>query len=69
MIPQSKDKEEMSGWLDRPFHRDKEPKDNLFRGVTTASPLSYAAIKDDPDYWARWIDGCIKKDRCTDDGP
>jgi len=57
---------EMAGWIKRMYDEKNAPEENLFRGVTTNPPLSYAAIKDNPEYWAQWIDGLIKKDRCTD---
>ena len=66
MIEKAADKSAMTAWLDRMFHPGNKPEDNLFRGVTTNPPLSYNAIKDNPDYWADWIDKCIRKDRCTD---
>jgi transaldolase len=56
----------MTEWMDRLYHKDNKPEENLFRGVTTNPPLSYNAIKDNPQYWAKWIDDRIKKDRCTD---
>ncbi len=55
MIDQAENKEEMTAWIDRMFHPDNAPEDNLFRGVTTNPPLSYAAIQDNPDYWQKWI--------------
>lgn len=66
MIEQAEDKATMTAWIGRMFHPDNQPQDNLFRGVTTNPPLSYNAIKDNPGYWADWIDARIKKDRCTD---
>ena len=66
MIEQAADKPVMTAWIDRMFHPNNKPEDNLFRGVTTNPPLSYNAIKDNPGYWADWIDTQIKKDRCTD---
>lgn len=66
MMQEASDKEEMRRWLDRLYHKDNNPEDNIFRGVTTNPPLSYAAIKDNPDYWSKWVDDLIKKDRCTD---
>jgi len=66
LLNQASNKEEMGAWLDRLFSENNKPEDNLFRGVTTNPPLSYAAIKDNPDYWAQWIDELIKKDRCED---
>ncbi len=66
MMKDAKDKTAMEGWLDRLYNEKNAPEENLFRGVTTNPPLSYAAIKDNPEYWAKWIDASIKKDRCTD---
>ena len=66
MMNKASDKEEMQAWLDRLYSKDNKPGDNLFRGVTTNPPLSYAAIKDDPDYWSKWIDEHIQKESCTD---
>jgi transaldolase len=57
---------EMLAWLDRLYNRDNKPEGNIFRGVTTNPPLSYKAIKDNPDYWSKWVDDLIEKDRCTD---
>ena len=61
MMDRASDKEEMQGWLDRLYNKDNKPQENLFRGVTTNPPLSYNAIKDNPDYWARWIDEQVEK--------
>jgi len=66
MIKEASDKEEMRAWLDRLYNRGNKPVDNIFRGVTTNPPLSYKAIKDNPDYWSKWVDDRIEKDRCTD---
>jgi transaldolase len=66
MMEKATNKEEMTSWLDRFYHKDNPPEKNIFRGVTTNPPLSYNAIKDDPDYWSRWIDALIQKDRCSD---
>ena len=66
VLKEASDKEEMRSWLDRLYNKDNAPEDNLFRGVTTNPPLSYNAIKDDPEYWSNWIDERIQKDRCTD---
>ncbi len=66
MLEEASDKEEMLAWLDRLYNRDNKPEDNIFRGVTTNPPLSYKAIKDNPDYWSKWVDDLIEKDRCTD---
>jgi transaldolase len=66
MLEEASDKEEMLAWLDRLYNRDNKPEGNIFRGVTTNPPLSYKAIKDNPDYWSKWVDDLIEKDRCTD---
>jgi len=66
MLGQASDKKEMLAWLDRLYNKDNKPEDNIFRGVTTNPPLSYKAIKDNPDYWSKWVDDRIEKDRCTD---
>ncbi|MBF0279675.1 MAG: transaldolase [SAR324 cluster bacterium] len=66
MIEQASDKGEMSAWLDRLFNENNAPQDNLVRGVTTNPPLSYAAIKDNPEYWAGWIRDFIKNENCTE---
>ncbi len=66
MIKEASDKEEMRAWLDRLYNRGNKPVDNIFRGVTTNPPLSYKAIRDNPDYWSKWVDDRIEKDRCTD---
>ncbi|RZW19095.1 MAG: hypothetical protein EX260_08410 [Desulfobulbaceae bacterium] len=55
MIDQAENKEEMTTWIDRMFHPDNAPEDNLFRGVTTNPPLSHAAVQDNPAYWRKWI--------------
>ena len=62
MIEQAPDKDEMKEWLDRLYHKDNKPKDNIFRGVTTNPPLSHKAINDNPDYWAGWIKEQGKKE-------
>lgn len=66
MIEKAANKEEMKGWVDRLYSKDNPPGKNIFRGVTTNPPLSYNAIKEDPDYWTKWVDDLIKKERCTD---
>jgi len=66
MIDKASNKDEMTVWLDRLFNDRNKPEDNLFRGVTTNTPLSYNAIKDNPEYWAGWIDEYIKKEICAD---
>ena len=66
MMNEASDKEEMRAWLDRLYSEDNKPEDNIFRGVTTNPPLSYKAIKDNPDYWSKWVDDRIEKDRCMD---
>jgi transaldolase len=66
MLGEASDKKEMLAWLDRLYNNDNKPEDNIFRGVTTNPPLSYKAIKDNPDYWSEWVDDRIEKDRCMD---
>ncbi len=66
MLREASDKKEMLAWLDRLYNKDNKPEENIFRGVTTNPPLSYKAIKDNPDYWSKWVDDRIEKDRCTD---
>ena len=66
MIQKAKDKEEMTAWLKRLYHKDNRPEKNIFRGVTTNPPLSYNAIKDNPDYWTQWVDNLIAKEKCKD---
>ena len=62
MIEQAPDKDEMKEWLDRLYHKDNKPEENIFRGVTTNPPLSHKAINDNPDYWAGWIKEQSKKE-------
>jgi transaldolase len=66
MVQKAADKEEMTAWLNRLYHKDNVPEKNIFRGVTTNPPLSYNAIKDNPDYWTQWVDNLISKDQCMD---
>ena len=66
MIQKAANKEEMKIWLDRLYSKDNPAEKNIFRGVTTNPPLSYNAIKDDPEYWTKWVDNLISKERCTD---
>jgi transaldolase len=51
----------MTAWIDRLFHPDNPPEDNLFRGVTTNPPLSYAAVQENPEYWQKWIADYVAK--------
>ena len=46
-------RDEVTEWHERYYISDK-PMDQLFRGVTTNPPLSWAAIKDDPGFWREW---------------
>ena len=62
IIEQAPDKDEMKEWLDRLYHKDNKPEENIFRGVTTNPPLSHKAINDNPDYWAGWIKEQSKKE-------
>jgi len=55
MIEKADDQHEMRRWIDHLYDVNKDPENNLFRGVTTNPPLSYAAVQDDPDYWKGWI--------------
>jgi transaldolase len=66
MIEKADNKDQMKVWLDRLYHKGNEPEENIFRGVTTNPPLSYNAIKDNPEYWSKWVDNLIKRDQCTD---
>ena len=66
MIKNAGNPGEMTEWLDRLYSESNAPADNIFRGVTTNPPLSYNAIKDNPEYWAKWIDEYIAKNKCTD---
>ena len=66
LIAEATDKEEMTARLDRLFNANNAPTDNLFRGVTTNPPLSYAATQDDPEYWQGWVDRYIEENKCTD---
>jgi len=60
MIDKAENKEEMTAWLGRFYHKDNAPEDNLFRGVTTNPPLSHKAMQADPNYWAQWIEDQMK---------
>jgi transaldolase len=40
-------------WHERYYISDK-PLEQLFRGVTTNPPLSWAAVKDNPAFWREW---------------
>ena len=44
---------EVAEWHERYYVSDK-PMEQLFRGVTTNPPLSWAAVKDDPAFWREW---------------
>ena len=66
MIKNAENSGEMTEWLDRLYNESNAPADNIFRGVTTNPPLSYNAIKDNPDYWAKWIDEYIEKNKCLE---
>jgi len=46
-------KAEIKEWHARYYISDK-PMEQLFRGVTTNPPLSWAAVKDDPGFWREW---------------
>lgn len=64
ILEQAADKKTMQHWLDRLFSEWNAPCDNLFRGVTTNPPLSYNAVKNNPEYWKGWISG-----RMAETGP
>jgi transaldolase len=55
MVKEAPAADEMVRWIDRLYSPASRPDGNLIRGVTTNPPLSFAAIKDDPAYWATWI--------------
>jgi transaldolase len=46
-------RDEVSEWHKRYYISDK-PLAQLFRGVTTNPPLSWAAVNDDPVFWKEW---------------
>ena len=48
-------------WHERYYISDK-PLEQLFRGVTTNPPLSWAAVKDDPAFWREWAIERKRKD-------
>lgn len=48
-------KEELAAQLLRLWDPE-HPEKTLWRGVTTNPPLSLAAIKDNPERWAKWVD-------------
>jgi transaldolase len=48
-------------WHERYYISDK-PLEQLFRGVTTNPPLSWAAVKDDPAFWREWAIEQKRKD-------
>ncbi|MCG8512038.1 MAG: hypothetical protein MI741_22715, partial [Rhodospirillales bacterium] len=66
LIDGAEDKGEMTARIDRLFHADNAPTDNLFRGVTTNPPLSYAASQDNPDYWNKWIADQVEETGVSD---
>ena len=66
MIGDAADKDQMAAHVDRLFHADNAPTDNLLRGVTTNPPLSYGATQNDPEYWEGWVDRYIQENKCTD---
>jgi transaldolase len=39
----------------------ENPRETLFRGVTTNPPLSFSAIKDNPESWAKIVRGLIRE--------
>jgi transaldolase len=46
-------REMVAGWHER-YYISEKPMEQLFRGVTTNPPLSWAAVKDDPGFWREW---------------
>jgi transaldolase len=46
-------RDEVASWHARYYMSDK-PLEQLFRGVTTNPPLSWAAVADCPDFWREW---------------
>jgi transaldolase len=42
------------------LYNTEAPAKSVFRGCTTNPPLSWQAIKSDPDFWGEWIDGLIR---------
>jgi len=44
---------EVAEWHERYYICDR-PMEQLFRGVTTNPPLSWAAVKDCPSFWREW---------------
>ena len=49
----SEKKDIVREWHERYYINDK-PLEQLFRGVTTNPPLSWAAVKDNPAFWKEW---------------
>jgi transaldolase len=43
----------VAAWHER-YYVSGKPMEQLFRGVTTNPPLSWAAVKDDPGFWREW---------------
>jgi len=37
------------------YYNSENPLDQLIRGVTTNPPLSWAAVKDDSNFWKEWV--------------
>ncbi len=52
-------KELWSDQLNRLFD-PRHPEQTFFRGVTTNPPLSFGAIKDDPQFWGDFVQGLIQ---------
>jgi transaldolase len=46
-------KDTVKEWHDR-YYINEKPLEQLFRGVTTNPPLSWAAVKDNPAFWKEW---------------
>ena len=64
MMEKAADKDRMAAYLDRLFNENNAPTENLFRGVTTNPPLSYAATQDNPEYWGQWIENYADEHKC-----
>ncbi len=42
------------------LYNNEEPARSIFRGCTTNPPLSWQAVKADPDFWGGWVDELIQ---------
>lgn len=54
------DKEELEGQL-RQLYVTDEPEKSLFRGCTTNPPLSWEAVRSDPETWGPFVDQLISE--------